>query len=252
MTAGDRKIQYQRYYFTKKEFVRYGLEGIAIDVCISYLFYRSYIVFLVFLPLIVIYFKWKKKELCRKRLASLKLQFKDGIQSLLAALEAGYSLENAFTEAMLDLQIQYSQENDIINEFRIIVHGIQMNRTVEELLMDFAERSGLDDIRSFADIFIVAKRKGGNILFIIRSTVHVIREKLEVQQEIQTIIAGKNLEQKVMNAMPFAILLYVDITSDGFLNPLYGNYAGAVVMTICLSLYIAAFLLSRKIIRVEV
>lgn len=252
MTTEQEKVEYKKYSLNKKEMIRYGLEGAAIDACVSYLFYRSYIAFLIFLPFIVIYLQVKSSELRTRRLMNLQLQFKEGIQSLLAALEAGYSLENAFSEALQDLQIQYEQENDIIHEFQVIVRGIQINRTVEDMLMDFADRSGLDDIQSFADIFIIAKRKGGNLLFIVRSTVEVIREKLEVQQEIQTIIAGKKLEQKIMNAMPFAIIFYVDITSAGFLKPLYGNNAGALIMTICLVIYLTAFLLSRKIIEVEV
>ena len=87
---------------------------------------------------------------------------------------------------------------------------------------------------------------------IIRSTVQTIREKIEVQNEVETLMAGKRLEQRVMNIIPFGILGYVKLTSGDFLDALYGNLLGITVMSVCLLVYILAVKLAEKIVSVEV
>lgn len=55
-----------------------------------------------------------------------------------------------------------------------------------------------------------------------------------------------------MNMVPFLIMAYLQLTSKGFFDCLYFNTAGILIMTGCLALYLAAFLISRKMIEIEV
>ena len=60
------------------------------------------------------------------------------------------------------------------------------------------------------------------------------------------------MEQKVMNLMPLMILLYVDLSFGGYLDGLYHNIFGILVMTACLAVYLASYLLSEKIMSIQV
>lgn len=228
------------------------LKAVGIIAVVSYLFYYSWISFFCMIPFVFFYVKIEKKRLKKKRLDQLRKEFKEGIQALHSAIEAGYSLENAFVEALKDLALIYPKETYITREFKRIVHGIRMNTPVEKLLEDFGERSGIEEIRNFAEIFTIAKRRGGDMTLIIQSTVTSIREKIQVEDEVQTMMSGKKLEQKVMNMIPFGIMAYVKVTSDGFLDIMYGNEIGIIVMTACLVVYIIAIWIANRIISVEV
>lgn len=48
-------------------------------------------------------------------------------------------------------------------EFSYMAHQVSVNRTVESLFAEFADRSGLEDVRQFAETFAVAKRSGGEL-----------------------------------------------------------------------------------------
>ena len=48
--------------------------------------------------------------------------------------------------------------------------------------------------------------------------------------------AAKRYEQSFMNVLPFLIILYIDITSDGFLDVMYQTLTGRIIMTVCLLL----------------
>lgn len=204
------------------------------------------------IPYLYFHMKREQEHLNKKRLEQLKREFKEGIQALSSALDTGYSVENAFVEACKDLRLIYPDGSYITIEFKRIVQGIQMNKTPEQMLSDFGERSGIEEIRNFAEIFTIAKKSGGDLLLIIRSTVQTIREKIEVQSEIETMMSGKRLEQKVMNIIPFGILGYVRMTSGELLDALYGNLFGISVMSVCLLIYLIAVKLAEKIVCVEV
>ena len=194
----------------------------------------------------------QKKRLKKKRLRQLSLEFKDGIQLLASYLSAGYSLENAVSMSAAELKDLYGKEGMASAEFEEIGRRAKMNRPVEEGLMDFGERSGLEDISNFAQVVSAAKRRGGGMVEMINQTAGMIRDKIQVQEEIHTMTAAKVFEQQVMSAVPFLIVLYIDITSPGFFDIMYETPGGRWVMTLCLGLYGTALILAGQILDIEI
>lgn len=243
---------YSEYRLSKKEWMFCIGKYLVLDGCISYLFFYSKIPFLLFLPGVFLFVREEKKVFQKKREREIKQQFLDGIQMMSASLAAGYSAENALSETLKELCKVYEGDACIIREFRFMEAQISMNRNMEELLLDFGRRSAVDDICSFAEVFMTAKRSGGDLLAVIRNTVFCIRQKQETMQEIETCLAGKVLEQNIMSMIPLLILIYVKLTSPEFLEVMYGNSTGTVVMCICLAVYAAAYFWGRSIVRIEV
>ena len=215
-------------------------------LAVAYLFYNSFISVIVLCLFIPIYVILRKKEDYKKRISRKTIEFSDGMQAVSFALNTGYSIENAYAEAVGELQLLYGDNSSIVKDFRMIVNRIRRNENLEDVMDDYAARM------NFAEIFRYAKRSGGDIPAIIKQTVRIIREKAEVQREIDTIISGRKMEQRVMVFIPMGILMYLRITSDSFINVLYGNAAGIVVMTICLMVYGTAVLVSGKIVDIKV
>lgn len=245
-------IQYKTYRMGNRELAWCLCQGAVKTGVVSYLFYNSWWAFVCMLPYLYVCVRREKRTLAAKRLVTLRYEFREGIQALQAALDTGYSVENAFAEACRDLKLLYPDGSYITEEFARIVQGIRLSRTVEELLEDFGNRSGLEEIQNFAEIFAIAKKSGGDMLLIIRSTVQTIRDKMDVQAEIETMLSGKRFEQRIMNMIPFCILLYVKVTSGELLGSMYGNVLGIAIMTGCLALYLFAVYLAERIIDVEV
>lgn len=108
------------------------------------------------------------------------------------------------------------------------------NIPIAELVMDFGRRSGTEDIENFANVIRAAKQNGGNLIRIIQKTVNSISDKMMVEEEIQTMIAAKKLEEKIMMVMPYGILLYLRVSNGDFLQVLYHNLIGAGIMLLFL------------------
>lgn len=234
-----------KFSFTEKGIVL--AEGIGIILLFSYIFYRSIIAVLFLLPILPVFIKKKRNDYINKQKEKLTYEFREMMASLIAALVAGYSVENAFASSYKDMVMLYGKDSLICRELSYINRAVNNNRNIEDLLQDFAKRSYSKDIKDFADIFAIAKRSGGNLPSIIRRTAGIITDKIEISTKIATIVSAKKYEQSIMNFVPFGIILYIDMTSPGFFNSLYHNPAGVVIMTILIIVYISAYLIAEKI-----
>ena len=243
---------YNSYQLSMKANMIYILQGIILAAVLGILFYNSIIGIICLSPLVYLYRRRKAVRLKTDRKWKLNLEFKEGIMAVAAALEAGYSAEHAFEEAYKDLHQIYSENSLIMREFLYIVNQIRMNITVEKALSDFAERTGIEDIKSLSEVFCTAKRTGGDLINVIRITSRIISDKIEVKREIVTLVSAKRLEANIMKGIPLFILFYLSSSSPGFLNPLYHNLFGISVMTAFLLCYLGALLVIDKIVAIEV
>lgn len=204
------------------------------------------------IPIGIWYYGKLRDECIRKKQQRFLRQFKEMIQIFSAALNTGYSIENAIRESQKELRLLYMENEFIIKEIDVMVRRLRVQVPVEQVIEEFADRVELEDVESFAAVFVTAKRSGGDMIAIIRNTADQIGDKIDVKREIDTILAAKRYEFNVMSTIPFAIIAYMALSFPEFMNCLYGNIAGTGVMTICLLIYAAAYYLGVKLIEIEV
>ena len=218
----------------------------------GYLFYDSWIAGIFLLPCVPFlfrwYLKWKQRQTRRRMLEELK----ELLYALSANLKVGYSVEQAWVMAGKDLEILYPQGSPICEEVRAVAAQLHLHVPIEQAVGEFAERADLEDLQSFAQVLRTAKRSGGNLIHMMDKTISVIVEKMEVEQEIQTLLAGKKLEQKIMSGMPVLMLVYLKLTNPLYMEPIYHNGIGRILMTVCLAGAVAAAYWGSRLIRIEV
>ena len=237
---------YHVYHYSLKEHVRYFSEAMLLILLVSYLFYRSVLAVGLLVPFYPIFLKIKAKRLLQQQKQELCQQFKETIFSVAAALNAGYSVENAWREAKTEMTQMYGEQALMVQELQHILAHLSMNVPLEELLYDFAQRSALEDVSSFCQVFFFAKRSGGDFIGIIRATAERIGQKIELQRQLAADLAARRLESQIMNVVPLVILLYLNLTSPGYFDVLYGNISGVCIMSVCLIVYLAAYALSER------
>lgn len=140
----------------------------------------------------------------------------------------------------------------MLNELRGMLAKAENNQSPEILLNDLAGRYPLGEVVSFAEVFRTARSSGGSLNAIIRSTASRMAEVMDTKREIETLLSAKVYEQKIMTVMPAAVLLYIRLGSEEFLNGLYHNPAGTGIMTLCLGIYLSAYLLGKRMVQFEI
>lgn len=190
-----------------------------------------------------------KSILHKKRNALLLLKFRDMLESISTSLGSGKNTTQAFSDARSDMKNQYGEQTDIVKELDIILSGLESNVTAEVLLKDFAKRSHNENIQNFADVFSVANRTGGNIRQIVYETKNVINDKINVEQEIQTLISGKKNELNIMMVLPLIVVTQVksmqasDTTGDMLFN--------FIVRLVALGMFVLAYIIGKRLMKIE-
>ena len=84
-----------------------------------------------------------------------------------------------------------------------------MNRTMEALLSSFAKRL-VWMVRRISLLFYCIQTGAGGRRWqaLVHHVVHVISDRIQVREEILTMTAEKQFEQRIMNLMPYLIVLY--------------------------------------------
>lgn len=245
--------QYDVYEMKFEELVITLVLAMGTCFVIGLIFYENLVLAAIMSLAGILYIPYRKKEQLRRKKEVLTIQFKDALYFLSVALSAGKSLETAMMDTYKTMLGIYPDKNsDIIKELEIINHRIHMNEPIEKIFYDFAERSKIEDIKSFADVIMISKRAGGNLIEVIKNTSDTIREKVEIQNEIETLISGKKFEQKILSIFPFVLVIFLKSSGSGYLDPLMTDAFGRIIMTIALAMILTGLLIGRKITNIEV
>lgn len=241
-------MHYDTYRLSIKGWVLSILAWSGVSAVFAYFFFRSLISFFVFFLFFPLFLKVVRRKCVAYRKWNLKSQFADALLGISTALTAGNSMENAFRKAYHEMNAMHGGKADISRELYAMVKGMDNNLTVESMLSDFANRSHVEEIEDFADIFSVGKRSGGNMKEIMTVCCNTITESVELQREFRILLSSRQFEMRIMSVVPFAIILYIGSASAGYFDSLYHSFPGTAIMAGCLLLYVAAYFWGVKVI----
>lgn len=232
---------------SKGEALRDLGKGLLATGLFAFFFYRS---MWALPPMSLVGWLYLKRSRHRRRHRQNRqvlMQFKECIEAVAASMRAGYAVENAFLDSIADIRSMFGEGCVMAQELQLLRQGLYNNVTLEVLLTEMGQRCALEEMQEFAEVFAIARRNGGSIPVIIDAASSSVSRRLAVEEETETLLSARKLEQRVMNAMPFLIVWYVEVSNPGYFDMLYGNPAGVALMTGCMGVYLAAYLLSERI-----
>lgn len=243
---------YDSYTMNARERILYTTAAAAVIFAVAYIFYRSFILSAFLTPLALLYPRIRTREIIRRRKKELNIQFKDMLYSLSSSLSAGKTVESAFREALKDLTVLYPEPSAfILAELGRIISRLDMNEPLEFALQDFAGRAGLEDVDNFVNVFNISKRSGGNLAEVIRNTSSIINDRIEVAQEVDTMLAERKFERKVLNVIPILMILLLSLSAPDYMAPVFNTLVGRITMSGSIVLLLTAWLISAKIIDIK-
>ena len=242
---------YRQYEFTKKEKIITFFQGIGLNGVIAFLFYDSFLALIPGMFLVVLYMKEKRRILARKRIRRMRENLKEFFSILIAAMQTGRSMENAFLQGSRDLAEYLGKDTEIVLEMKKICMGISVGEPLEKMLLDLSRRSHLEELEYFAEVFCIARNSGGNLIVIMKNTIRMLQERMDVADEIDTVVTEKQLEFYLMCVIPLGMIVYLRIGAAALIDQLYGNMKGVFVMTICLVVYGGCYFYGKRLLEFE-
>lgn len=267
--TGDETLNYRVYYMSNIEKIVYFLLAFAVGGAVGLLFYGGIgkdeygdptTVTMVLNTIIVLvcgfvagklFVPIRTEQIQQSRQKKLRTQFRDMLEALTTAMNAGSNVHDAFISVQEDLKNQYEEDAFILRELFIINTGTANGFIMEELLEDFGRRSGIEDIKNFADVFQICYRQGGNIKDTLRNTNEIISDKMMVEEEIETTVSGSKSEQYIMLVMPVLLIGMIKLSSPEF-GDNFTTMAGLIATTIGVVLFIASYFVGKKLLEIRI
>lgn len=197
-----------------------------------------------------VFFPAVRNMLKTRRAKTLRLQFRDMLETLSTSLASGNTVMDAFLNARGDMLNQYTEGDLIIRELTEIEMGLRNGETLETMLSAFGERSDNEDVENFSNVISNCFRIGGDFKTAVRKTRDIITEKMAIEDEIQTKVASNRLQHNAMCLMPIALVWLIKSMSDTFAENL-ASPIGVAVTTVAIAIYVASYFWGRKIIDIE-
>lgn len=204
------------------------------------------------IPIVAFFCRFRYRDAVEKNRRLVRLHFRDFLTAVHIAVRSGYSLENAVRSGCRDTRLLYGKSDLLVQELERLIRQLEYRVPVEKLFRELGKTTGIREIQSFAEMITITKRTGGNLGKVLGDSWRVLNRRMDTEMEIETLMTAKKYEQSVMSLMPAGMILYLRFTFPGFVEHLYGNAAGVLIMSIALVCYLAAFFLGRWIVRIEV
>lgn len=262
-------INYRVYHMTANEKALYFILAFVVGAGVAYLFYGgigkdeygnptmlTYILDVLIMAVIGfaagrLFVPIRREQIINARKKKLRRQFIDLLDSLASSISSGKNVPSAFLAAREDLLVQYQPDSYIVQEVDNIISGIKNNIDVGSMLLNFGERSGIKDIRTFGRVFETAYSKGANLKEVVRNCHLILSTKCEIESEIETKVASNKNEQNIMIIMPILLIGMIKMAGSDFAEN-FTTPTGILCTTIAIAAFVGAYMLGRKILKIEV
>jgi tight adherence protein B len=172
--------------------------------------------------------------------------FPEAIDTLGRAVRAGH----AFTMALEIVCNEFSEP--VATEFRKLYEEQKYGMPVRDALVNLTERVPLVDVKFFATAVMLQRETGGNLAEILDNLSYMIRERFKILRQVRVYTAQGRLTMMLLMGLPPVIVITMLIVSPGFIQPLFNDPIGHMLIAAGITLQTIGYFVIRRIIQIQV
>lgn len=181
-----------------------------------------------------------------RRIKQYSGQMVDGLTLLSNGIRAGLSVPQAIGMVVREMPKPISEE------FNMILQQNRIGVTLEECFENLAKRVPTEDNDMFVASINILRETGGNLAETFDTIVSVIRERVRLQQKIDTYTAQGMFQGMTIFSMPFAIGGICAMSDPEAVKPLFTTPLGIIMTIVALGLDIAGGIVILKIVKIKI
>ncbi|MGH9194775.1 MAG: type II secretion system F family protein [Acidimicrobiia bacterium] len=173
-------------------------------------------------------------------------QLPDTLQLISASIRAGYGLMQAIDTVVKEAQSPTS------DEFARVLSEIRLGMPIDESLEEMAKRIASEEFRWVIVAMVIQRQVGGNLAALLETVANTLREREQLRRQVKVLSAEGRLSAVILTALPFVMTGYLVIVNREYLEPLYKEAMGKLMIASGLLLIGLGVAWLRKVIRIEV
>ncbi len=180
-----------------------------------------------------------------QRLNAFKREFPDAIDMMTSAIKSGHTFNKA-------MQLVAAEAPDPVGmEFRRTFEEYNLGLQLREVLINLTKRIDSADLKLFVTAILLQKETGGNLTEILEKISHTIRERFKLLGQIQTFTAQARMSGWILGLLPVIFVVIVTALHPDYLDPLFNDKLGHLLIVVAIFLQLVGFLIIRKIMNIK-
>lgn len=162
--------------------------------------------------------------LASQRRATFLNNFPEAIDLMVRGIRSGLPV----TEGMKS--VAQEEPDPVGGEFRRVVDGLAIGRTLTDSLQDAARRIGAPEFDFFVVTLSVQKETGGNLAETLDNLADILRKRRQAKLKIKALSAEARMSALIIGALPFVMFVIISIIQPSYTGQLLSDPRGHVMI----------------------
>ncbi len=188
---------------------------------------------------------WVKNKR-QKRLREIEEQLDGFMLALANALKSTPSIGAAFQSLVHIVRPPFSQEIDLA------VKEMKVGSSLDQTLLAMAARIGSRQVDSALSAILIGRQVGGSLPKVLEETASSLREMRRLEGVVRTKTAEARAQLILIAGLPFLLIYVAQLVSPGYFEPLVTSIVGYIIIAACCVGWLAAIILARSLLKVDI
>jgi tight adherence protein B len=182
----------------------------------------------------------------KKRQKTMAEQLPDVLSILASSLRAGHSFLQALDQVAGEIK------EPSAGEFHRVVSEIRLGRSIDDAMVEMADRVGSEDMRWAVMAVNIQRQVGGNLAEVLDIVANTVRERAYVHRQVRVLSAEGRLSIAILTALPFGIFFYLALVNPEYVAPLFNTMIGRILLLVGGTLMGLGVFVMTRIVRIDV
>ena len=180
-----------------------------------------------------------------RRRKAFETQLPEALSVIASSLSAGHTF-------LRSVQMMCEESPPPLSEeFQRVVAETRLGGSVVDALDRMAHRLAIRDLVWVVQAIRIQQQVGGKLADLLHTLADFMRAREDIRREVDVLTAEGRISSYVLGALPVFILLAVQVTNPGYLQPFYQGW-GLFVLGVTAASILTGFFIIRRMVRIEV
>jgi tight adherence protein B len=188
---------------------------------------------------------WMLKFLKKRREAKFLAGFPDAVDIIVRGIKAGLPLLDSLRIITTDAP------EPLKSEFRAILDTQAIGMPIGDACAKLYERIPVPEANFFGIVIAIQQKAGGNLSEALGNLSRVLRERKKMKAKIQAMSMEAKASAAIIACLPFAVMILVYISSPQYIELLWTESLGRLMLAGCATWMSIGILVMRKMINFD-
>ncbi|MGA7956719.1 MAG: type II secretion system F family protein [Xanthobacteraceae bacterium] len=188
---------------------------------------------------------WALSFLKKRRESKFLVMFPDAVDVIVRGIKAGLPLLDSLK------LIAQDAEEPVRSEFRAIIETQTIGMPIGEAVLKLYDSISVPEANFFGIVVSIQQRAGGNLSEALGNLSRVLRDRKKMKAKIQAMSQEAKASAAIIGALPLAVMTLVWLTSPDYIDLLFTDPFGHVMLACSAAWMLCGVLVMRKMINFD-